>query len=363
MRTAVVLGVTLLLAGCGSTSTQVAHLRASHSPASHSTSPNAELAAALDRIPLPSGSVRLAKPAVSKQYGMSPSNSPAKVTRTGYWRSPLTRLATIAWMASHLAPMWTGGTEGTIGSTTTAAEYDQPPGNTLEGPNFTVSVADLAGGSSVMVSAWVIPLPAKSAAEILTGVIGATVRTKDPVSPMGVRPLRRVTVAPDQVQQLAAAVNALGVDDGSPRSCTDGTPEVVLDFTTVSGARRWIVDEDCGTVSLEPAVGPTLDPSNALGKVVAAALADSREPARGTLIVSLRLAGHAYNDESAPGTVVVRRGGRTVDRGSTPGPRDVTLTEPAGSYELSAVSGKVACGPAQATVVADQQVDVSVACG
>lgn len=315
---------------------------------------------------MPAGSVRLTQAAAPGQLSLSSSNSAAKVSTTSYWRTPLDRAATFAWFGAHLERTWSGGAVGISGGTTIEAEYDQHghPGTPgIEGPVLEVSIQDVGGGSSVIITAYEIPLPVKSPAQILTGVTAVTVWTKDAVAGLDVTPLRQVTLPADTARRLAGDVNELTADDGSPRSCPIGMADVVLDFTTASGPRRWVFDRNCGSGHLVPAQGPELDVSSALDKDLKGALAGANGPARGTLIVVLSIAKRPYDPASAPRTIAVTRQNSTVDRTTISSGRSAIMTEPTGSYQVTAVSGHLHCRSAKVTVLADQQTDVTLVRG
>ena len=321
----------------------------------------ADLQATLNQTPLPPGSVRLQAAVEPSQPGISVANAPSKVTAVGYWRSPLSRLDTMTWLAAHLPPTWTGGGMGTMGGTTSTAEYDRKSSDGLEGPNLTFSVADLPSGSSIIVTAWEIPLKAKSAEESLTSVTAATVSTKDELAPMDVLPLRHITLDAVQAQRLASKINALGVDDGSAHGCTAGTPDVVMDFTTEAGNRKFLYSRDCH--SLEPVgdpKGPVLSTDGPLYREVDALLKTSTGPVRGTLIVTLGPNLHTSLGEA--GAIRVSRQGTVVDSGDVASGHIYIVTELPGAYDLTATSAGRTCKPGTATIVAERQVDVTLIC-
>jgi hypothetical protein len=278
MRTAVVAVAVMLAAGCAQAASTGKHEAESGTvatPSSPSASMAADLTDTLDHLPLPPRSVRLATAAVPGQTAQSCCNSPAKVTRTGYWRSPLATADTLAWLTSRLRRPWSGGPEGTSGGTTTMAEYDRPSTSVdVEGPGLEVSVQDVPGGSSVIATAWMIPLPSKSPDESFTDVTAATV-WKQPLDSAltAAKPAGSITLLPDQLRRLVVDLRSLQPDDGSPASCNpQGPTELVLDLTTTGGDRRLILGLDCSHITAVPAEQPILDDSTTLDNDVAAAL-------------------------------------------------------------------------------------------
>jgi hypothetical protein len=276
MRTAVVAVAVMLAAGCAQARSSGADPAATTVATPMSASIAADLVDTLDHLPLPPRSVRLAAAAVPGQPAQSCCNSPAKVTRTGYWRSSLGTAATLAWLTSHLPAPWRGGPEGTAGGTTTMAEYGRPETSTaVEGPGLEVSVQDVPGGSSVIASAYMIPLPAKSPDESFTDVTGATVWKAPLDSDLpSVKPEGSVTLSPEQLRRLVVDLQSLQPDDGSPASCNPkGPTERVVDLTTAAGNRRLILGLYCSRITAVPPEQPILDDSTALENDVVADLA------------------------------------------------------------------------------------------
>ena len=328
------------------------------SAAAASAGQPADLVETLAQLPLPTGSVRLTKAGIANQATVGVSNAATKKSVVGYWRSPLSRDATLTWLAQHLAPTWKGGGLGSSNDVQ-MVEYDRQPTPSLEGPNLTISVAPDGTGASVIVTAWEIPVAAKSNYETLAGVTGATVSTKDEVAPLTVPPLQSVTLDAAQAEKLAAAFNALPVDDGSPHGCTAGTPDVVLDFSTTAGHRTFLYSRDCHDVTTIPdGNGPTL--AGGPYAEVEALLKTVTGPVRGTLIVNL--ASSTHTNHQLPGRITIRRAGAVVDSADVATDRFHLTTELPGTYEITAISAGHTCKPDTATVVANQQVDVTLIC-
>jgi hypothetical protein len=256
-RAAAIALLAVAVTGCAQASARVAASSTASPPVASSitaapatSAPASDLQAALNQLPLPPGSVRLQAAAQPSQPSISVANAPGKVTASGYWRSPLSRLATLSWLAAHLPPTWTAGEMGALGTTISTAEYDRQPTAALKGPNYTFSIEDTTGGASVVVTAWEIPLPAKAADESISGVTGASLSTKDEVAPMDAPPLRRVTLTAAQATQLASEINGLTVDDGSAHGCAEGSPAVVMAFAIATGLRTFLYSRNCHSVQV-----------------------------------------------------------------------------------------------------------------
>ncbi len=323
------------------------------------------LAAVLNQFPVPPGSSRISADASGLSQGMTVGNDPSIIRRYAYWTSPLPRPATVRWLEQHLPSTWRPSFDITVGDNESDAMLNGPVNPTEDGPNLVVSVIDRPTGSYIRVQAWADPLVPKSPTETLTGVSAVTLTTRDEVAPANLPPLQTVKLTSAQIQQLVTDLNAMPVHPGGSISCTAGTPEVILDFITKAGERRFLYDRNCRSVTLLHSSVPGLAPSPAFYRDVAADLATPTGPVRGTLIADISVSDHAARGGhrfNAKGTITVKRNGSPIATGTVADGHSLTLTEPPGTYDVSAATPGAACTAGTVTVVAGKQADVSILC-
>lgn len=323
------------------------------------------LSAVLAAIPVPPGSTPVSASASGLSEGMTVGSDPKTVRQYAYWTSPLSRPATVSWLNQHLPSTWQGGFDITVGSNESDAMLNGAVNPTEDGPNLIVSVVDRPSGSVIRVQAWADPLAAKSSDETLTNVSAVTLTTRDEVAPATQPPLQTVRLNAAQISQLVADLNTLPVHADGTISCTEGSPQVIIDFATDRGERRFLYDRNCRVLSLLHTSAPGLSPSAALYNDVAADLAAATGPVRGTLVASISVSdhaargGHRFNSQ---GSITIKQNGGLIKTSTIADGHSLTLTEPPGTYEVSAVTRSATCVPNQITVVGNQQADVEVQC-
>ena len=224
----------------------------------------------LDGIQVPPGSTQTGAAAVPGPAGQGSALVVDQITQTRFWRSPLSRDATLAWIKAHLPTSWSGGVVVPQGDQRAVGWVS--PVNAYEfGPDLSIFVAPDGSGSAITVRVVEQPRRRKTTAETLTNVTAATLTT---VPDGGSAPKRTIQLTPDQVRQLAADVNALQVARlVVSHGCMAGNTSRLLTFTTGSGERRFLADYNCGGVSLVGSKGWTgLEDSKALASDMDAAL-------------------------------------------------------------------------------------------